>query len=104
MVRGPGDDDREDYNQTDIQYFINYKRTPIGLVGMTPNIRINWEESGSDRFSIPVGLGYIGLFRWGSMPVRWGAELQYFVNQPDDFGAEWNLKLFIAPVAKNPFK
>jgi hypothetical protein len=49
-------------------------------------------------------LGTIGLFRWGSIPVRYGVEVQYYVNQPDDFGPDWNLKLFIAPIAANPFK
>lgn len=99
-----GDDDRADVNRSDIQYFINYKSGPTQLIGMTPNIRIDWERSGSDRFSIPVGLGTIGLTRWGKFPVRWGVEVQYFVNQPDDFGPEWNFKVFIAPIAANPFK
>ena len=99
-----GEDDREDVNLTDIQYFINWKKNATTLIGMTPNIRINWEKSGSDRFSIPVGLGTIGLTRWGKIPIRWGIEAQYYVNQPDDFGPEWNLKIFIAPIAANPFK
>ncbi len=99
-----GDDDRNGVSKSDIQYFINWKQNATQLIGMTPNIRINWKESGSDRFSVPVGLGTIGLFRWGKMPVRWGAEVQYYVMQPDDFGPEWNFKLFIAPVAPNPFK
>ena len=99
-----GDDDREGFNQSNIQYFINYKANATQLIGMTPNILINWKESGSDRFSVPVGIGTIGLMRWGKMPVRWGAEIQYYVAQPDDFGPEWNFKLFISPVASNPFK
>jgi hypothetical protein len=99
-----GDDDRADTSQSDIQYFINWKQNATRLIGMTPNIKIDWKKSGSDRFTIPVGLGTIGLFRWGKMPVRWGIEAQYYVNQPDDFGPDWNLKLFIAPVAANPFK
>jgi hypothetical protein len=99
-----GDDDREDFNRSNIQYFINYKADATQLIGMTPNILIDWEKSGSDRFSVPVGLGTIGFWRWGKLPVRWGAEVQYYVMQPDDFGPEWNFKLFIAPVAANPFK
>lgn len=99
-----GDGDRDDFNQMDIQYFINYKVNATQLIGMTPNIRIDWEQSGSDRFTVPVGLGTIGLFRWGKFPVRYGVEVQYYVNQPDDFGPEWNLKMFLAPIAPNPFK
>lgn len=99
-----GKDDREDYNRSNIQYFINYKVDATNLIGMTPNIIIDWEKSGSDRFSVPVGLGKIGFMRWGKTPVRWGAEIQYYVMQPDDFAPEWNLKLFLAPIAPNPFK
>lgn len=99
-----GDDDRASTNQSDIQYFINWKKDATTLIGMTPNIQIDWEKSGSDRFTIPVGLGTIGFVRWGQIPVRWGLEAQYYVNQPDFYGPKWNLKLFIAPIAANPFK
>lgn len=99
-----GDDDRADTNQSDIQYFINWKKDAVNLIGMTPNIQIDWEKDGSDRFSVPVGIGYIGFTRWGNTPVRWGVEVQHYVMQPDPVGAEWNFKIFIAPVMANPFK
>lgn len=99
-----GDDDRPDTNQSDIQYFINWRQNQTRLIGMTPNIQINWEESGNDRFTIPIGIGVIDFFRWGKTPIRWGLEFQHYVNQPDAVGAEWNIKFFIAPVAPNPFK
>ena len=99
-----GTNNRPDTNQTDIQYFINYKLNATQLIGMTPNIQIDWEKDGSDRFSIPIGIGTIGFFKAGKTPVRWGVEVQYYLNQPDPIGAEWNLKVFIAPVIANPFK
>ena len=99
-----GTGNRPDTSQSDIQYFINYKLNATQLIGMTPNIQINWEEDGSDRFSIPIGLGTIGFFRWGKTPVRWGIEIQKYLNQPDAIGSDWNLKVFFAPVVGNPFK
>jgi len=99
-----GDDDRPHTNQSDIQYFINWKKDALILIGMTPNIQIDWEKSGSDRFSVPIGLGMIGFFSWGQTPVRWGIEIQHYVMQPDPVGPRWNLKFFIAPVKANPFK
>ncbi|MGI9290742.1 MAG: hypothetical protein ACR2QG_05640 [Gammaproteobacteria bacterium] len=99
-----GDSDRDAVSQMDIQYFINWRRDPIRLIGMTPNIRINWKESGSDRYSIPVGLGTISLFKWGNTPVRWGVEAQYYVTQPDPVAPEWNFRVFFAPVIGNPMK
>ncbi len=99
-----GNDDRASTSQSDIQYFINWKATPTQLIGMTPNIQIDWKKSGSDRFSVPIGLGTIGLFRLGKIPIRWGIEAQYYVMQPDPVGPEFNLKLFFAPIVGNPFK
>lgn len=99
-----GDDDRSYTNQSDIQYFINWRKTPTTLIGMTPNIQIDWTKDGSDRFTVPIGLGYIGFFRWGNTPVRFGVELQYYVMQPDAASPEWNLKIFFAPIKANPFK
>ncbi len=99
-----GDDGRKHTQQSDIQYFINWKKDALGLIGMTPNIQIDWTKKGSDRFTVPVGLGYIGFFRWGNTPVRWGVELQRYVMQPDPVGPEWNFKIFLAPIRANPFK
>lgn len=99
-----GTDNRDHTHQSDIQYFINWKKDATTLIGMTPNIQIDWKKEGKDRFSVPVGLGYIGMFQMGSTPVRWGVEVQHYVMQPDEFAPEWNLKFFFAPVIGNPFK
>ncbi len=101
-----GDDDRGNTNQADIQYFMNWKATPTGLIGMTPNISVNWNADGgfSDKVAFPVGLGYIGVFKIGDMPVRWGVEGQYYLTGNDAIKRTANLKVFIAPIVPNLFK
>ena len=74
---GGSDSVTESTNQADIQYFLNYRVSNTALIGMTPNIQIDWTKDGSDQFTVPVGLGYIDMFKVGPMPVRWGVELQY---------------------------
>lgn len=114
---GGSDSVVESTSQADIQYFLNYRLNNTALIGMTPNIQVDWERDGSDQFTVPVGLGYIDMFKFGPMPVRWGVELQYYVMKPDvdkndrfgqsgytPYAPDWNLKLFIAPVTSNPFK
>ncbi|PML59554.1 hypothetical protein BCT58_04365 [Vibrio lentus] len=113
---GGSDSVTESTNQADIQYFLNYRVSNTALIGMTPNIQIDWTKDGSDQFTVPVGLGYIDMFKVGPMPVRWGVELQYYVMKPDanvnttnpaeyvPYAPDWNLKFFIAPVTLNPFK
>jgi len=100
-----GDSDRDETNLSDIQYFLNWRMNETQLIGMTPNIRINWKADDSDdRVSLPIGLGTIGLFKIGRLPGRWGAEVQYYVVQPDNVSPEWNFKLFFSPIILNPFK
>lgn len=99
-----GDDDRNDTSHTNIQYFLNWRLNDIQLIGMTPNITINWKADNDNKLAFPVGLGTIGMFRLGRLPVRWGVELQYYVVRPDDAGLQWNVRLFLSPIIPNPFK
>jgi len=100
-----GDDDRENTSQTDIQYFINYRLSKTELVGMTPNIRYNWEADDSDdKLTLPIGLGYSNVYKLGKLPVRIAAEVQYSVISPDNVGSDWNFRLLFIPVIPNPFR
>ncbi len=99
-----GDSDREGTNQTDFQYFINWRLNDTQLIGMTPNIQIDWDADSDNRVAFPIGLGTIGMFRIGRLPFRWGVEAQYYVIQPDDVGPEWNFRVFLSPIILNPFK
>ena len=99
-----GDDDRDSTSQANIQYFINWKLNATQLIGMTPSITVDWKADSGNKLSFPIGLGTIGMFRLGGIPVRWGVEAQYFVAQRDDSGPAWNFKVFFAPILLNPLK
>ena len=74
------------------------------LIGMTPSIVVDWKADSGDKLSFPIGLGTIGMFRLGKLPVRYGVEFQYYVAQPDSGGPEFNFKVFFAPIIMNPLK
>lgn len=95
---------QDDLKLTDLQYVLRYRVTPVTQVGFGPNIQIDWNEKGSDRFTIPIGFGGDTMIKLGPVPVRLGAELHYYVQQNDKFGPQWNLRLFAIPVMPNPFK
>lgn len=100
-----GSGDREAVNRMNLQYFINWKMNAVQLIGMTPNIIIDWEEKDiDDAVSLPIGLGTIGMMKVGKLPIRWGIEAQYFVVQSDAGGPRFNFRMFFAPVVGNPFK
>ena len=71
---------------------------------MTPNVTIDWKADKGDKLSFPIGLGTIGMFRLGRLPIRYGVEFQYYVAQRDNAGPRYNFKVFFAPIIANLFK
>ena len=96
---GPVTVDRPDVNLTDFQYILRYRLSPLTNIGCAPNIRYNWE---TDQLSFPIGIGFDTLVKLGPLPVKVGAELHYYVEQSDDFGPEWLLRIFFVPVLPAP--
>ena len=94
-----GDSERESVNLMDLQYVIQYRVTPTFQVGMTPNIQYDWADK---TWDVPVGLGGSKTFMFGKLPIRLGAEVQYYVHQANDFGPKWNFRVFIIPVVPAP--
>ncbi|HSO81676.1 hypothetical protein [Thiocapsa sp.] len=99
-----GDSDRAATNQTDIQYFINYRLSGTQLIGMSPNITIDWTADSGNQLTLPVGLGYSNVYKIGPLPVRVAIEAQYSLIAPDNVGRDWNLRLLFIPVIPNPFR
>jgi hypothetical protein len=95
-----GDGDAPDVNLTNLQYFVYYSLDETTSIGAAPNIIADREQSGSDRFTVPVGIGINKTFQFGKVPVRIGFEVHYSAIQPDDIPAsEWDFRLFIIPAA-----
>ncbi len=59
----------------------------------------SWE---TDELSLPIGIGFDTLVKMGKLPVKVGGEIHYFVDQDDDFGPEWLLRLYFSPVVPSP--
>lgn len=93
----------EDMSVTDIQYIWRKRLSPTLQIGMAPNITIDWTKEGSDRFTVPVGIGFDYMTRIGNTPVRLAAEVYHYVEQADEFGPDWGLRFFFIPVIQNPF-
>ncbi len=96
-----GDDDRPATNQTNIQYFINYRLNAIDLIGMSPNVTIDWK---TDNVTFPIGIGYSTIKRIGKLPVRLAFEFQYSVVKPDNIGQEFNFRFMFIPIIPSPVK
>ncbi len=92
-----GDKGRPDTNLTDFQYVIRYKVSPLTQIGTGPNVQYNHD---TDELSLPIGLGMDTTTQWGKTIFRYGFEIEYYVQQDDRFGPEWNIRFFFIPVVK----
>ena len=93
-----GKSDRSDVNMTNLQYFYYYSITPTLNIGAGPNIIANWEQNGSDRFTVPVGIGANTTVNFGKLPVRLGLEVYKSVVKPDNVPAsDYNIRFYMIP-------
>ena len=90
---------RPDVNLTDIQPIIRYRITPQTAIGAAPNWRYNWE---TDQLDLPLGIGGDTLIKIGALPVKVGIETYYHVVRDDDFGPEWQIRIYFVPVLPAP--
>jgi len=98
-----GANDRDDVNLTDVQYILRYRLTPTTNIGAGPSIRYNWNARRSgDKLTFPVGLGADTVIKIGPLPVKIGIEGHYFVESPDTFGPEWQVRFVFTPVIPAP--
>lgn len=96
-----GDSARKDVSLTNVQYVIqrNIPGDAGWHVGMSPNVTVNWEASSGNKVTFPIGLGASRIFKFGNLPVRIGAEVQYAALHPDDqIGSRWNFRFMFVPV------
>jgi hypothetical protein len=73
-------------------------------VGFAPNMQ--WDQV-TGKVSMPVGIGFDTMtFAGCGMPMRWGAEIQYFASHTGgpsrQFDPEWNFRMYISPIIKAP--
>ena len=93
-----GSDKRDDVRLSNLQYLYYYSLDSTTSVGAGPNIIADWEQSGGDRFTVPVGLGINKTINIGKLPVRFGVEAMYSVHRPDNIpGARWDFRFYMIP-------
>lgn len=98
-----GDDNRNDVNLTNIQYVAFYRLTAETNIGFgSPNITANWEADSDNRWTVPVGLGWNTTTKVGPLPVKVGIEAYKYIEQPDNFGAQYGIRLIFSPVVPSP--
>jgi hypothetical protein len=74
-----------------LQPFVNYNLDDGWYLVSSPIITADWEASGGERWTVPVGSGFGRVFSIGSQPVNASFQGFYNVEKPE-FGADWSLR------------
>jgi len=87
-----GDGGRADVDQMTVQPFINYN-IPNGdgwYLKSAPVITANWEASGGDTWTVPLGGGFGRVMNFGTQPVNLSLDAYANVVKPDG-GADFQV-------------
>ena len=80
------------YNNFLLQPFLNYNFTGGLYLTSAPIVTANWEASGGQRWTVPLGGGVGKIFHLDKLPINSQVSAYYNVVHPDA-GAEWQLRV-----------
>lgn len=93
-----GSDGRAETSSMNLQPFFAWFLRDGWSLGYSGNVLANWEASGDEVWTVPVGVAVARVVKLGRLPVRIAIAGQYMPIHPDELGQKWNLQLTIAPV------
>jgi hypothetical protein len=89
-------------SQMNLQYAFVYFLSNGWSVGTNPAAQIDWKAPDGDKVAFPIGLQIGKVRTLGRLPVKFDAQVQYYVARPDVHGPKWNLQFTITPVIPSP--
>ncbi len=92
-IAGPSD--RNDVNQMNLQYFLNYNLPKGWYFSSSPTLTANWQASSGKVWTVPFGGGFGRIMRLGFQPVNLSAQFYGNAKYPTD-GSPWTMRLSIA--------
>jgi hypothetical protein len=98
-----GDANRPDVNALLLQYLLFYNFPKGWYLAMEPIITADWTQSGTNRWTVPFGIGVGKFFRIGRVPITTRAQAFYNAVRPD-FGAKWELRISLILFKPNPLR
>ena len=85
------------------QYFYSFNMKDGWVVSAGPTFSYNHEAENGNNWTLPVGIGVSKTKIIGGRPWRFGVQYWYYVESPDDFGPQHQIRLQIGPVVKLPW-
>jgi len=96
-IGGSGD---SDVSLTTVNAFATYLPGGGWNFGSAPIMSYDHENH---QWTLPINFIFGKTVVWNGRPWKVGAEINYYLEQPDAFGPEWMLGINISPVVENVF-
>ena len=96
--------DGQTTKQMDAQYAFVYFLRNGWSVGTNPDVFVDWEAKPGNQVTFPVGLQIGKLRKFGSLPVKFDFQAEYYALHPEVYGSKWGAQLQITPVIPSLIK
>ena len=98
-----GGDDDFDTSVTGGQYFYSFNIKNGWVIAAGPTFSYNHKADSGNKWTLPIGAGVAKTKIIGGRPWRFGLQYWYYVESPDNFGPQHQIRFQIAPVVKLPW-
>jgi len=97
-----GDND-VDTNVTGGQYFYTFNLKNGWQISSSPTFSYNHEASSGQRWTFPIGVGVNKTSIINGRPWKFGLQFWHYVEAPDAFGPDWQVRFTVTPVVSLPW-
>ena len=97
-----GDDDF-DTSITGGQYFYTFNLDDGWQINGSPTWSYNHEADSDNRLTLPVALGLAKTKIINGTPWKFNLQYSYFVEKPDNFGSDYQIRFTVTPVVPLPW-
>ena len=96
-------EDSFDTNITAGQYFFTYNLENAWQISMSPTYSYNHEADSGNRLTFPLGIGISKTAIFGNTPWRFNLQYWHYVETPDLFGPDYQIRFSVTPVVPLPW-
>jgi hypothetical protein len=90
-------------NITGGQYFYTFNLSDGWQISSSPTFSYNHEAQSGQEWTLPVGVGVSKTMILGGRPWKFAFQYWNYVEQPDPFGPDWQIRLTVTPVVPLPW-
>ena len=96
-------EDSFDTNLTAGQYFFTYNLEDAWQISMSPTFSYNHEADSGNKFTFPLAFGMSKTVIFGKTPWRFNLQYWHYIEQPDLFGPDFQIRFSATPVVPLPW-